>query len=57
MVPTVGGPIGDILLVDEFVDDVSVDVVGISLVGMQCLTFGCVDWDLEIIKQIKINNE
>ena len=30
MVPAVGGPVGDVLLLDEFVDDVGVDVVGLG---------------------------
>ena len=30
MVSAVGGPVGDVLLLDEFVDDVGVDVVGLG---------------------------
>ena len=30
MVSAVGGPVGDVLLFDEFVDDVGVDVVGLG---------------------------
>ena len=30
MVPAVGGPVGDVLLLDEFVDDVGVDVIGLG---------------------------
>lgn len=30
MVPAVGGPVGDVLLLDEFVYDVGVDVIGLG---------------------------